>query len=267
MQLKLTLGEIAFAVATVDSYERAVGLIRTQFDVERMEDALLLIQASAQSLHARDLAVALTPAVELAPPIIEIGKVFAKSEWLVRCSKVLTDDAVPTLLVHCSSAGVLAHEVVTGHVHRVSPAHDAGALLGQIDKFFGLSHIDSAVPKQKLPRQIFDALVKESDPQAIEATLRTYGSPLMISYALRSALARDIATPLWRGEVSWAHHPSGREPEINAGFYVYCGERNWLFEITSPDTVVISEATRQHVADAAMRVIERVPIQERSFAH
>ncbi|HEY0990228.1 MAG TPA: hypothetical protein VGD80_24420 [Kofleriaceae bacterium] len=263
MQLKLTLGEIAFAVATVDSYERAVGLIRTQFDVPRMEDALLFIQASAQSLHARDLAVALTPAVQLTPPVIEIGKVFAKSEWMVRCSKVMPDETVPTLLVHCSSAGVLAHEVVTGHVHRVAPARDIGALLAQIDRFFGLSHVDSSVPKQKLPRQVFDALVKESEPHAIEATL--YGSGSMMSHSLRSALARDIATPLWRGEVSWAHHPSGKEPEIGVGFHVYAGERNWLFEITSLDTVIVSEATRQHLADATMRVIERVPLDERRF--
>jgi hypothetical protein len=256
MQLTLTLGEIAFAVATVDSYERAVGLIRTQFDVPRMEDALLFIQASAQSLHARDLAVTLTPAVQLTPPVIEIGKVFAKSEWMVRCSKAMPDDTVPTLLVHCSPAGVLAHEVVTGHVHRVAPARDIGALLGQIDRFFGLSHVDSSLPKQKLPRHTFDALVKESDPHAIEA----------IPHSIRSALARDIATPLWRGEVSWAHHPSGKEPEIGVGFHGYAGQRNWLFEITSLDTVVVSEATRQQVADAAMRVIERVPLEERRFA-
>jgi hypothetical protein len=267
MQLKLTLGEIAFAVATVDSYERAVGLIRTQFDVERMEDALLLIQASAQSLHARDLAVALTPAVELAPPVVEIGKVFAKSEWMVRCSKVMADGTVPTLLVHCSPAGVVAHEVVTGHVHRVAPARDIAALLAQIDRFFELSHIDSSVPKQRLPRQVFDALVKDSEPHAIEATLHTHGTPSMLSHSLRSALAHDIAAPLWRAEVSWTHHPSGKAPELGVAFYVYSGQRNWLFEITSPDTIVISEATRQHVADAAMRVIERVPIQERSFAH
>ena len=264
MQLKLTLGEIAFAVATVDSYERAVGLIRTQFDVPRMEDALLLIQASAQSLHARDLAVALTPAVKLTPPVVEIGKVFAKSQWMLRCSKVMRDDTVPTLLVHCSSAGVLAHEVITGHVHRVEPVRDLGALLGQIDRFFGLSHIDSLLPNLKLSQQVFDSLIKQPDPHAIEASLFALTTQ-PISSSQRSALARDIAAPLWRGEVSWAHHPLGKAPEMGVAFHLYSGERNWLFERTSLDTVVVSEATRQHIADAVMRMVERVPRDERRF--
>src|ERR1700759_1687782 len=124
--LKLTLGEIAFAVASVDTYERAVGLIRTQFEVERIEDALLLIQASAQSLHARDLAVAVPPTIQLTPPLVDIGKVFATSQWMLRCDKDLPAAAAPTLLIHCSPAGVLAHDVISGHVHQLARLAEIG---------------------------------------------------------------------------------------------------------------------------------------------
>jgi hypothetical protein len=262
--LKLTLGEIAFAVATVDSYDRAAAIVLGQVEVDRIQDALLLIQISSHSLLARELATALTPRVVLTPAVQHIGEVFARSHWMLRCVKEPRDAAATPVLLHCSPAGVLAHEVVTQHVQAIAPLADVGALITRVDRLFELSHADHAIPDQQLPRTVFDALMAAPEARAIEGALLATARHAALAAPVRAMLAHDLAAPVWQGGVSWAHYPTGVPPETGPAFWLYSGERTWLC-VAAGDTVVIADATRQRVANAVARALERVPAEERRF--
>jgi hypothetical protein len=264
--LRLTLGEIGFAVATVDSYDRAAAIVLAQVEVERIQDALLLIQISSHSLLARDLATALTPSVVLTPVMQHIGQVFARSHWMLRCTKELRDDPAPPVLLHCSSAGVLAHEVITQHVQHIAPLPDLGALLARVGRLFELSHVDHEIPSLQLPRAVFDGMMAAPDVRAIDGALRASAGHGAMAAPLRTRLADDLAAPLWRGGVSWAHYPTGVPAEVGPAFSLYAGARTWLCEATARDTVMISEATRPRVAEAVRRALERIPAEHRRFA-
>lgn len=262
--LKLTLGEIAFAVAIVDNADRAVQLVARQLDIEQADAALLLVRLSGHSLLARDLAISLTPTVELTPAVATIGKVFAASRWMLRCSKICGDE-ISNLLLHASSAGVLAHEVIAEQVHQVAPVADLAALLARVTAFFALRDTDEQLPALALPKPALDAALALHEPRAIEDLLVTHGRPAARARVLHS-LAGDIAAPLWRGAVSWAHYPVGVEPMSGAAAHIVSGERDWLLELTSQDTVVVREATRQHLANAFVRALEQIPSAERKIA-
>jgi hypothetical protein len=263
--LRLTIGEIAFAVAQLYSYEKAVKLVSTQFEVERIDDALLMIQTSGQSLHARELATQLVPRVELTPPLAAIGKVLGSSEWLLRCSRTAPGGDTDSLLLHLSASGVLAHEVVSEHVQRLVRLRDPGALLGRAAALFQLSHTESQLPSLRLAKGTFDAIWTSSDAAAVEAQLietRSPGAPGLV----RAGLASDLASPRWKGGMSKTHYPRGGEVDVGACLYLAAGERTWLIVPDSPVSVLVTEATRQRFADAAMQVIERVPAGERVFS-
>jgi hypothetical protein len=262
--LRLTVGEIAFAVAQLHSYEKAVKLVSMQFDVERIDDALIMIQASAQSLHARELATQLAPRVELTPPLVTIGKVLGSSEWMLRCTRTNPGGETDALLLHFSPSGVLAHEVVSEHVQRLAPLRDLGALLGRAAELFQLSHVESPLPSLRLARDAFDAIWASSDAQAIEAMVDQTRAPGAAGL-IRSGLAGDLASPLWKGGISRTHYPPGGELEVGACLYLAAGQRTWLLVPDSPVSILVTEATRQRFADAAVQVVERVPAADRVF--
>jgi hypothetical protein len=263
--LRLTVGELAFAVSQIHSYEKAVKLISTQFEVERVEDALLVIQASGQSLHARELATQLEPTVELAPPLVAIGRVFSTAEWMLRCSRTYPGGDTSSLLLHLSSAGVLAHEVVTDHVQQIAPLASLGALLGRAADLFRLPHVEDTLPSLRLPRDVFEAVWSSDDAAAIEALLEQTRAP-GVAGLVRSGLAEDLASPLWKGGISKTHYPKGQEPTTSACLYLAAGQRTWLADPDSPISVVITLATRQRFADVAMHAIEHIPAGDRRFA-
>lgn len=262
--LRLTIGELAFAVAQATSYEKAVKLVSMQFDVERLEDALLLIQASAQSLHARELATRLVPSVELTPPMVAIGRVLGTSEWLLRCSKTRARET-ESLLLHLSPAGVLAHEVISEHVQRLEAVASLAELLGRAADFFGLAHGERALPVLRVPREAFEAIWTEPEPGKIAARLehlRATGAPAL----LRSGLAEDLAAPSWRGGISRTYYPQGRAPDAHAALYIAAGRRTWLAEPDGTGDVTLGEATRQRFAEVAAHALDDIPSGERIFA-
>jgi hypothetical protein len=262
--LRLTIGEIAFAVAQLYSYEKAVKLVSTQFEVDRVDDALLMIQTSGQSLHARELATQLVPRVELAPPLVEIGKVLGSSEWLLRCTRTAPAGDTESLLLHFSASGVLAHEVVSEHVQRLARLRDLGALVGRAAELFQLSHVDGQLPSLRLAKDVFDAIWTSTDAAAIEALLGRGREPGAAGL-IRSGLAGDLASPRWKGGISRTHYPRGGEHEVGACLYLAAGQRTWLLVPDSPVSVLVTEATRQRFADAAVQAIERIPAGERVF--
>lgn len=262
--LRLTIGELAFAVAQATSYEKAVKLVSMQFEVERLEDALLLIQASAQSLHARELATRLVPRVELTPPMVVIGRVLGTAEWLLRCSKTHAA-RTDSLLLHLSPAGVLAHEVITEHVQRLEAVASVAAMLGRAADFFGLARGELALPTLRVPRELFEAIWAEPEPGKIAARLehlRATGVPALV----RSGLAEDLAAAGWRGGISRTYYPHGRAPEVHAVLYLAAGRRTWLAEPDATGDVVIGEATRQRFAEVAARALDDIPSGDRIFA-
>jgi hypothetical protein len=251
--LKLTLGEIAFAVAIVDSADRAVQILARQLNMERVDDALLPIHLSAHSLLARDLATSLSPTVVLAPAILHIGKVFARSQAMIRCTKALRHDTL-TLLVHCSPEGFIAHEVITQHVHRLFSIADPGELFARVDQFFCLTYSDENAPPLEIPAAVLKSLVNGSDAQAMQAILVNHAP--RVPFVIVHTLAHDLFAPVWKGGLSLATYlPSSPASEATA-FHVVSGERNWLLQGTVRDTVVITEATRQRIASATSRTLE-----------
>jgi len=262
--MRLTVGEIAFAVAQLTSYDKALQLVSTQFPDGRKEDALLLIQASGQSLHARELATQMVPTVQLAPPLISIAQVIGTAEWLLRCSRVPTGAAIESLLFHLSPVGALAHEIISEHVQQLTPLASMAALLGRAADLFQLSHRESDLPCLRLPRDVFDAIWASRDAAVIEAKLSQIGSPGLPGL-IRAGLVDDLASSLWKGGLSKTHYPLGGEIDVTASLYLAGGQRTWLFSPDSPTTLSLSEATRQRFAEIATAAIEQIPADQRVF--
>jgi hypothetical protein len=259
--LRLTVGEIAFAVAQLYGYDQAVKLVAMQFEVKRLEDALILIQTSGQSLYARELVVSMTPVIQLAPPLLAIGKIFGSSEWMLRCTRAPIGCAMETLLLHFSGTGVLCHEVVSDHVQCVAQLNDSRALLVRLATFFGLPYTESALPRAAITAQIFEQAWTQVDAAKTEAVLRQPG----LAGLLRVGLSTDLATAQWKGGISKLHYPRGQTAEVEACLYLASDQRTWMFEPDHHDRVLVAEATQQRLLDIALRIIERVPATERRF--
>lgn len=262
--MRLTVGEIAYAVAQLTSYNKALKLVSTQFPDGRTEDALLLIQVSGQSLHARELATQLVPTVQLVPSMISIGQVIGTAEWMLRCSRVPAGGALETMLFHLSPAGALAHEIISEHVQQLMPLASMAALLGRAAEMFQLSHTESELPRLRMPRDVFEAIWASRDAATIEANLSQIGSP-GVPGLIRAGLADDLASPMWKGGISKSHYPQDRELDVTASLYLTGGRRIWLFHPESPVTISLSEATRQRFAEVAAAAIEQIPADQRVF--
>lgn len=260
--LRLTIGELAFAVAQMTTYEKAVKLVSLQFPIERIEDALLLIQASAQSLHARELATQLVPEVRLTPPLQAIGRILGTAEWLLRCSRAVPGAPTESLLLHLSPGGVLAHEVITEHVQRLEQLPNAAAMLGRAADVFGLSHRQSTLPTLRLPRELFEA-VWAAPPEDIAAKL---GHAPAAAALLHAGLAEDLAQPMWRGGISTTYYPAQGTPSVEPALYLAAGQRTWLAEPDATGTVLLGEATRQRFAEAASHALDNIPSGHRIFS-
>jgi hypothetical protein len=264
--LRLTVGELAFAVAQLISYEKAAKLVMTQFPMA-IEDALAVIQLSGQSLHARELATQIEPTVQLVPAVTAVGYVLGTAEWMLRCSKVPAGAAerdVESTLFHLSGSGVLAHTVISEHVQELVPVRSFGALLGRAAACFGLSHVERDLPRVRLPRDVFDGIWAGSDAAAVEAKLGQLRAPA-IPGLIREGLAEDLASPMWKGGLSRTHYPQGREPEVAPGVYLAAGRRTWMIVADSPSSVTVCEASRQRFAEAATAAIEVIPAAQRAF--
>lgn len=260
MELRLTVGEIAFAVGVVSTIDRALGIVRDQLDAREPERAKMALAASGQSLLARELASYTEREVKLAPALQSAAEVIAGAEWLLRCVRV-AGKRTEQLNFHIAPSGVMVQTVEGMVVHRVAPIGGVSALIDRAAGFFGLPPLDQAAGPASIDRQSLAELGQLPRSADIGRELVVRGVP----EALSRLFATDLANVSWKGAVSLDHTPKDRPATSQAALVLIAGARRWLIDTRAPDAAILAEASRQRFAAALIDILRSLDGTTRKF--
>lgn len=259
-ELRLTVGEIAFAVGVVSTLDRALDIVRDQLAAPEPERAKMALAASGQSLLARELASRTDREVRLAPALHAAAEVIAGADWLLRCFRI-AGRRVEQVMFHLAPSGVLAQAVDGLVVHRVAPVTGVSALIDRAAGLFSLPPQDHAAGPVRLDRKLLEELGELSGAADIARELVARGVPEAIS----RPFAADLADPAWKGAVSLEHVPKGRPAETQAQLLLIVGARRWLIDTRAPDAAILAEASRQRFAAAIIELLRSLDTTTRKF--
>jgi hypothetical protein len=261
-ELRLTVGEIAFAVGVVSTIDRALDIVSVQLEAPEPERARMALAASGQSLLARELATRRDRDVVLVPPLQSAAEIIAAAEWMVRCIRV-AGKRTEHLLFHIAPTGVVAQAVEGLVVHRLAPVAGVGALIDRASGFFALPPVDIATDAVRLPRDVLEELGRLSKIAELGRELTRRGVP----EAMSRPFAADLADAAGKGAVSVDHTPRGttQPARSQAWLTLVVGARRWLIDTHEPDAAVIGEASRQRFAAAIEDLLRSLDSTTRAF--
>jgi len=249
-ELRLTVGEIAFAVGVVSTIDRALEIVREQLEVADPERAKMALAVSGQSLRARELATLPDRDVRLVPALQSAAEIVAGAEWLLRCARV-AGKRMQQVMFHLAPTGVLAQVVEDAVVHRITPVAGVGGLVDHAAGFFGLPPTDHADRPTRLDRQLLDDIAGLSGAREIGRELTARGIPEAVS----RPFAGDLADPSWKGGVSIEHCPKGQAADRRTALLLIVGARRWLIDAQATDVAVLQEASRQRFGAAVKDIL------------
>lgn len=260
MELRLTVGEIAFAVGVVSTIDRALDIVGEQLGAREPERARMALAASGQSLLARELASHDGRDVKLAPQLQSAAEIIAGAEWMLRCVRV-AGKRTDQLLFHIAPTGVLAQRVEGLVVHRVAGLADVAALVDRAAALFGLAPIDQLAPPVRLPRDVVEELARMPARADVARELTVRGMPEAMSYAF----ATDLAAPSWKGALSLDHTPKGQPAHTQSALFLFGGARRWQVATYESDAAALGEASHQRLGVAIKDVLRTVDSTTRKF--
>jgi hypothetical protein len=255
-ELRLTVGEIAFAVGVVSTLDRALDIVGLQLDAPEPERAKMALAASGQSLLARELASRTERDVRLAPPLQAAAEIIAGSEYLLRCVRV-EGKRTEQVFFHLAPTGVLAQVVEGSVVHRVAPVQGVGGLIERASGFFGLPPAEHdnrpvrPVRPVRIERRVLEDLGRLSGAAEIGRELTARGVPEAVS----TPFAADLAAARWKGGVTLDHSPKGQRAGTQTSLLIVAGLRYWLIDTHAPEAATLGAASRERFGDAVKAIL------------
>lgn len=116
--IKVTVGELGFAVGLVATLRRGFELVKDELGLTDGATQTVL-SVSGQSLIAHELATLADKRIELSPPLRQAAEIVAGAEWAVRCARNL-GERTQHLTVHIAPTGLLAQDVQADVALRLS---------------------------------------------------------------------------------------------------------------------------------------------------
>lgn len=259
-ELRLTVGEIAFAVGVVSTIDRALDIVRLQLDAPEPERAKMALAASGQSLLARELASRHERDVRLVPVLQSAAEIVAGAEWMLRCVRV-AGTRLEQLAFHIAPTGMLAQAVEGLVVHRVAPITSVSALIDRAAGFFGLPPIDDAAEPVRIERQTLEDVGRLSRAADIGRELAARGVP----EAMSRPFAADLANASWKGALSIDHSPKGQAASSRPALFLIAGARRWMVDTRASDAAMLAEASRQRFAAVTKDILRSLDSTTRKF--
>lgn len=257
--LRLTIGELGFAVGVASTLDRGLGLVRSQLGITSESEARTVLTTSGHSLVARELVASGTKALTLAPALQPIAEIVAAAQWTLRLVRTLGKRA-EVLAFHLAPAGVVARAADGEVVHRVATVPGVAGLVARAESFFDLPPLDDE-PGVPLSRAAIDDLARLPEHADIAAALRARGAPDRVAAPFAAALA----APRWRGTVARIHTPRHEHPRITTMIALVAGGQRWMIENREPDTAVLGLGSRQRFAAAIKTILRTLDATTRSF--
>ncbi len=259
MELRLTVGELGFAVGVVATLGRALELIRAELGVTDDSGARAVLAASSHSLVARQLATRRDDEVRLAPSLRTAAEIIAESEAALRCERVI-GERVESLAFHLAPAGILAQQVEDDVVLRLWSEPRVAGVIERASAFFELPpiEVEPAVRPVRIDRAAMRELGRLGERADLAAELDRFGVPPSTS----STFAADLASARWKGTLTATRSPRGQEPAADLLFAVVSGAQTWFIDTRNPGFATLGVASRHHldqVARAALRELVPTP--------
>jgi hypothetical protein len=256
LELRLTVGELGFAVGVVATMRRALELLRTELGVHDDAGARAVLAASSHSLVARQLATWGDGDVRLAPLLRTAAEIVAQSELTVRCDRV-TGGRVDSLAFHLAPGGILAQRVEDEVVLHLWYEPRIAGLIERASAFFELpsSDMQPPIPPVRIDRAAMPELGRLGDRADVGAELARYGVPR--STGVR--FAADLASARWKGTITTTRSPANQAPTADLLLALVSGIETWFIDTRNPSHAILSVATRQHLAQvtrATLRALD-----------
>jgi hypothetical protein len=275
-ELRLTIGELGFAVAAVATLGRALELVRTELGVADDDCARAVLAASAHSLAARGLAARGDGAVRLAPPLRIAAEIVAASERALRCERVAgarveSPTGVPpdapgsgsrqevrwgSVAFHLSPAGILAQAVEDEVVLRLAAEPGISGLIDRVSAFFELPAADAEPGRNaRIDRAAMRELGRLHESADIASELARRGVP----WSIGARFADDLASARWKGAITVTSGRPGEAPASELVGALVAGAKTWFLDTRSPDFALLGVASRPRLDEAvraALRAVE-----------
>jgi hypothetical protein len=257
-ELRLTLGELGFAVGVASTLERGLNLVRGELGLDE-NHARTTLAASGHSLVARELATPAARAVKLAPALAEVAEIVAGAEWLIRMVRA-TGKRSETLVFHVAPTGAIARSPDGDVVHRVAVVPGVAGIVARATGFYDLPPGDDAEPV-RLIRGAIDDLARLPPHADLSAALRARGVP----DAIAGPFAADLSAARWRGTVSRIQAPKGQRATAATLLALVSGGRTWMIETGESDAAALGPATRPRFAEALTAILRTLDATTRGF--
>lgn len=244
LDLRLTVGELGFAVGVVATMGRALEFVRSELGVDDDTGARAVLAASSHSLVARQLATRGEADVRLAPTLRNAAQIVADSEWALRCERV-TGGRVDSLAFHLAPAGILAQRVEDDVVLRLWSEPHTDGMIESASAFFDLPSTDAepAVRPVRIERAAMRQLGSLGERADVAAELARCGVPRSTSVRF----ATDLAWARWKGTITTTHSPRNQAPTADLLLALVAGAETWFIDARNPGFATLGVASRQHL--------------------
>jgi hypothetical protein len=254
MELRVTVGELGFAVGVVATQRRGLELVRKELGVDDDSWARAVLAASSHSLIARQLATRVEGDVRLAPLLHTAAEIVVQSDLVLRCERV-TGGRAEGLAFHLAPGGILAHRVEDDVVLRLWYEPRVAGLIDRASAFFELptSDREPPVPPVNIDRAAMRELGRLGERADVGAELARFGVPRSTG----ARFAADLASARWKGTITTTRGPGNNAP-ADVLLALVCGIETWFIDTRNPGHAILSIATRQHLAQVTRAILRSI---------
>jgi hypothetical protein len=246
-ELRLTVGELGYAIGVVATLRRALDFLRNELGVFDENSARAVLAASSHSLVARGMATRGESEVRLAPPLRTAAEIAAASEWALRCERV-TGERVESLTFHLASGGILAQAVEDEVVLRLARETRIERLVDRVSAFFELPPSDEwTTAPVRIERAAMRELGRLHERADVAAELARYGVPRATSVRFAAALA----SARWKGSISTTCCRRSEEPTGDVVFALVAGVQTWFIDTRNAEFALLGIASHEYFSQAA----------------